>query len=257
MSDDKFDEALANSEVLLAAGRGLVDYAILKQARETGRSPEAQKERLGDRFAYAAAEQDETQRQLDDYEVSGETVDLLAMTDGGIATVEDGYGAPAPAEVDGVDLKHDGCPVCACMEFVEATAGYYHCKDCGCTWAGDPENASLTAYFGPTPDDLAETGESLPVDTDGRCEACMVHERYDDSRFCASCSEELLATDGGTFDCGDCGEETAADDVTALIQPDSDGAKLLCPECQTSHPYDRQYDPADPAAVLDEDGDAR
>jgi hypothetical protein len=69
--------------------------------------------------------------------------------------------------------------------------------------------------------------------------------------------EPEMATDGGTFDCGDCGDATAADDLKALIQPDGDGAKLLCPECQTSHPYDRQYDPADPAAVLGEDGDAR
>jgi len=68
------------------------------------------------------------------------------------------------------------------------------------------------------------------------------------------CRADEVVTDGGMFDCGDCGEETAADDVTGLIQPDGDGAKLLCPDCQPNHPYDRQYDPA---ALLDEDGDAR
>nr|WP_256568003.1 helix-turn-helix transcriptional regulator [Halorussus aquaticus] len=71
------------------------------------------------------------------------------------------------------------------------------------------------------------------------------------------CRADEVATDGGVLNCQDCGDEVAADDVKGLIQPDGEDAILIGPECQTKHPYDRQYAPADPSALLDEDGDSR
>jgi len=117
--------------------------------------------------------------------------------DGGPRTVEDHHGTAAPAEVDGVDLKTDGCPVCDCMTFEEFPAGYYHCEGCGCVWSGEPTNASIAEYFGPSLDDLEDADESLPVDIDGKCRACLVNPREEGTRHCSGC-HEALAADGGS-----------------------------------------------------------
>lgn len=66
-----------------------------------------------------------------------------------------------------------------------------------------------------------------------------------------------VATDGGTFNCDDCGEEGSVDDATALMQPGGEDASLICPDCQVNHPYDRQFTPTNPAALLSEDGGAK
>lgn len=122
--------------------------------------------------------------------------DPEVRADGGIPTVEDSYGVPAPAEVDGVDLKREGCPVCGSEAFDEYPAGHYHCQRCWCGWGGDPENASIETYFGPSPSDLTETGTTLPVDIDEKCAACCVRPTEPDTRHCESCHDALLA-DGG------------------------------------------------------------
>lgn len=53
----------------------LVDGAIRAAAADTGRTPEEQLDRMGDHFAFQATEQDPHQKQLADYELSGEVVD--------------------------------------------------------------------------------------------------------------------------------------------------------------------------------------
>ena len=65
------------------------------------------------------------------------------------ATVEDRQGTEAPAELDRVDLR-DGCPNCGADDppvFVEYPAGYYTCDECGSTWSGHFDNASLVLYL--------------------------------------------------------------------------------------------------------------
>ncbi|MHB9287374.1 hypothetical protein ACKVMT_10090 [Halobacteriales archaeon Cl-PHB] len=66
-------------------------------------------------------------------------------------TVEDRFGAEAPAALDGVNL-YEGCPNCGRDEdrhtFEENPAGYYTCLGCWCTWSGDPADASLVLYLG-------------------------------------------------------------------------------------------------------------
>lgn len=133
-------------------------------------------------------------------------------TDGGMDVVEDSYGSPVPAEVDGVDLKHDGCPIDGSETFDEFPAGHYHCTTCRSGWGGDPENASIETYFGPSPGDLAATGASLPVDIDGKCAACFVRPSEPDSRHCESC-HDALAADGGMPDHGETDGE-GGEDVT-------------------------------------------
>lgn len=60
MTDDKFKDAMENSEIILSAGKGL---AVIKAAREAGRTVEEEQARMGDRFAYSAVEKDESQQQ--------------------------------------------------------------------------------------------------------------------------------------------------------------------------------------------------
>lgn len=67
-------DALENTRPLMDAGRSLANAAIAGAARESGRTPEEQLDRMADHFAYIAAEDDPDQKQLDDYELTGETV---------------------------------------------------------------------------------------------------------------------------------------------------------------------------------------
>jgi len=65
--DEQFQEALENSQPIMELGESLADAAIAEAAAEAGRTPEQQRERMGDRFEYEAVEQNPCQRQLDDY----------------------------------------------------------------------------------------------------------------------------------------------------------------------------------------------
>lgn len=71
---DEFKQAVENSEGIVQAGKSLADAAIADTAKQSGRTPEEQLERMADHFAYMAVEMDERQKQLDDYELSGPTV---------------------------------------------------------------------------------------------------------------------------------------------------------------------------------------
>jgi len=71
------DHAIENSEPIVEAGKQLAESAVTMAARDTGRTTEEQWERMGDRFAYEAAEQDQSQKQLDDYELTGKTVEVV------------------------------------------------------------------------------------------------------------------------------------------------------------------------------------
>lgn len=72
--DEEFEEALETLEPISRAGRQLANSAVAAAAADAGRTPEEQWERMGDHFAYMAVDQDPKQRQLDDYELDGETV---------------------------------------------------------------------------------------------------------------------------------------------------------------------------------------
>lgn len=75
--DEELEQAFENTEPLIELGSSLADAAIAHAARESGRTPEKQLERMGDRVAYMGAEIDPEQRQLDDYELTGETVEVV------------------------------------------------------------------------------------------------------------------------------------------------------------------------------------
>ena len=70
------ETAIENSEPLAEMGQKMVKASVRRVASDTGRSVESQWERMGDHFAYAAVEQDPAQKQLDDYEISGDTVEV-------------------------------------------------------------------------------------------------------------------------------------------------------------------------------------
>lgn len=57
-------------------GSALVDAGVAAAASDAGRTAEEQWDRMGDRFAYMAVEQDPRQKQLDDYEVTGDFVEV-------------------------------------------------------------------------------------------------------------------------------------------------------------------------------------
>lgn len=76
VDEERMKEAVANTEVIVDAAEAFVDAAIAETARESGRTPEEQERRMGDHFAYQAAEMNPDQMQLDDYEISGETVEV-------------------------------------------------------------------------------------------------------------------------------------------------------------------------------------
>lgn len=66
-TDPKLEQAMENSEPLIQLGRQLADNAIAHAARESGRTPDEQLKQMGGHYAYLAAEQNPTQRQLDEY----------------------------------------------------------------------------------------------------------------------------------------------------------------------------------------------
>jgi len=72
------ETAMENTEPLVDMGQKMVEASVRRVASDTGRSVESQWERMGDRFAYSAVEQDPAQKQLDDYEISGDTVEVTA-----------------------------------------------------------------------------------------------------------------------------------------------------------------------------------
>lgn len=66
------------AERIVTIGQSLVDAAVAAAGRESGRTVEEQWDRMGDRFAYMAAEQDPHQKQLDEYAISGPVVEVVA-----------------------------------------------------------------------------------------------------------------------------------------------------------------------------------
>lgn len=74
VDDDRMKQAMENTEPIMELGSALAEAGIRKAARESGRTREEQIERMGDRFAYGATEQNPNQKQLDDYAIAGETV---------------------------------------------------------------------------------------------------------------------------------------------------------------------------------------
>ena len=71
------ERAAENSEPLVEAGKQLANSAVAAVASDTGRTMDEQWERMGDRFAYESAETDPHQKQLDDYEISGDRREVL------------------------------------------------------------------------------------------------------------------------------------------------------------------------------------
>lgn len=76
VDEEQMEQALENTKPLMDAGKALAEGAVAAAARDVGRTPDEQWDRMGDRFAYESAEQNPEQRQLDDYRVAGETVQV-------------------------------------------------------------------------------------------------------------------------------------------------------------------------------------
>lgn len=76
MDDERLEQARANTEPISALADTLVTRAVAREAQKTGRTVAEQWERMGDGFAYQAAEQDPNQKQLDDHSIHGETVKI-------------------------------------------------------------------------------------------------------------------------------------------------------------------------------------
>jgi len=72
MSSDRTEQAADNSEPLVAAGQTVAHVAVAAAASNTGRTPDEQWKRMGDRFIYANVEMNPHQKQLDDYAISGD-----------------------------------------------------------------------------------------------------------------------------------------------------------------------------------------
>jgi len=68
---DMIEQAAENSEPIAQAGRDLASAAIAAAAADAGRTPEEQKQRMGDKFTYETTDDDPHQRQLDDYRKEG------------------------------------------------------------------------------------------------------------------------------------------------------------------------------------------
>ena len=77
VNEERMEEAVENTKALSEAATSLVDAAVAETARESGRTVEEQWERMGDHFEYQAVEQDPEQRQLDDYEITGDRVEVV------------------------------------------------------------------------------------------------------------------------------------------------------------------------------------
>ena len=74
MNDPEFEQAIENTKPIGRIGQTLANAAFAKVAQERGRTVENQIRRMGDRFAYEKADMDPNQKQLDEYEIRGDTV---------------------------------------------------------------------------------------------------------------------------------------------------------------------------------------
>lgn len=77
-SEDVLREAYENTKPVMDAAESLANAAVAGAAKQSGRTADEQLARMADRFAYMAMEQDEQQKQLDDYKLSGPTVPVKA-----------------------------------------------------------------------------------------------------------------------------------------------------------------------------------
>ena len=75
--EEELEDAFENTKPIMEMGSSLADAAITHVARKNGRTPEKQLERMGDHYAYLAVEQDLDQKQLDDYELTGNSVEVV------------------------------------------------------------------------------------------------------------------------------------------------------------------------------------
>ena len=71
------ERAAENSEPLVEAGKQLANSAVAAVASDTGRTPDEQWERMGDRLPTRAPRWTPHQKQLDDYEISGDRREVL------------------------------------------------------------------------------------------------------------------------------------------------------------------------------------
>lgn len=78
VDEERMEEAMENTKPLVDFASNLVDSAVADVASESGRTPEEQWERMGDHYAYQAVEMDPNQKQLDDYEIRGDRVEVTA-----------------------------------------------------------------------------------------------------------------------------------------------------------------------------------
>lgn len=76
VNEERMEKVAEQADAISDLASGLVEAGVRKTAREAGRTPEEQWDRMGDHFEYQAVEMDPNQVQLDDYEVSGETVEV-------------------------------------------------------------------------------------------------------------------------------------------------------------------------------------
>jgi hypothetical protein len=76
IDEEQLEQAAENTEPISELANSLVDLGVAREARKTGRTIEEQWDRMGDGFAYQATEMDPHQKQLDDYWIEGETVDV-------------------------------------------------------------------------------------------------------------------------------------------------------------------------------------
>jgi hypothetical protein len=73
---ETLEEAAENTKPISELADGLVNAAVASTASDTGRTVEEQWERMGDKYAFEAVEQDPYQKQLVDYAISGDTVEV-------------------------------------------------------------------------------------------------------------------------------------------------------------------------------------
>lgn len=183
--------------------------------RDDGHTREHCPERLEDKYGSGVDLRDGETRDDDSHadvvaaqlaEADAETLEEIDPLETDDKQPVDHAGTPVPPEYDGVDLKHDGCPVCGGSTFREERAGYYDCDGCRNVWAGDPENASIAHYVGePDGDKKLVTDGGLPDDQ--QCQDCED----------APATEIVQVTIGGVpagplYVCAGCAPDDAGDD---------------------------------------------